>query len=213
MLIFPDEIGRSPQFVRKSNVAKTKSFAGREQRIRRGERHTEITVNLSLAGHEDVQRLRNFLDAVEGEFRAFRCRDWTDWYEGYEIDPTPGNADLMASTPSQFGIGNGTRVSFQLQVTRTVDSQSFIKKITKPRESSEFPTEIFVNGVKRTSGISIDYDSGTVTFTSPPANGAVLSFRCIFDLPVRFEGDPSFDLTSRSVGRLSSIRMIELIGE
>lgn len=60
------------------------------------------------------------------------------------------------------------------------------RRITKPVSGS---VKIYVNAVLQTSGVSVNYTTGLVTFVSAPASGAAITADFEFDVPVRFDTD------------------------
>jgi hypothetical protein len=86
----------------------------------------------------------------------------------------------------QFGTGDGTTTTFQL--TRTIGGVA--TGYAEPMQNINGAPTIFVNGVKKT--VTTDYtvgSTGIVTFTSAPANNAVLSWSGKFYFYVRFADD------------------------
>jgi len=112
-----------------------------------------------------------FFRARRGRAIGFRFKDFVD----YELDETV-----------QFAAGNGTATKFQLYKWYGGYSTGYRRPIQKPVTGT---VEIYVGGVLQTSGVSVNYTNGVVTFTSAPADGAVISAAGEFDVPVRFDID------------------------
>lgn len=87
--------------------------------------------------------------------------------------------DDNAVTNQAFGTGTGSATQFQLARTKG----GFVEPVTNLNGS---PT-IKINGVVQGSGYSIS--NGLVTFTSPPANGAALTWTGSFYWRCRFKED------------------------
>lgn len=127
--------------------------------------------------------------ASRGGLYAFRFRDWDT-----------KNSTL---TDEVIGTGDGSDTTFQITQTFTVGGVSAVRNITRP--VSAFVVK--VNDVtKATPGdYSINYDTGLVTFTSPPANGHSIKVSGVFDIPVRF------DLQIAARGLFSHLEQYETI--
>jgi lambda family phage tail tape measure protein len=84
------------------------------------------------------------------------------------------------------------------------------RTITKPVAGT---TKIYVNGTPQASGWSVNTATGVVTFTSAPANGAVITADFEFDVPARFDTD-QMDITIETyeLGRWGQIGIVEIRG-
>lgn len=115
--------------------------------------------------------------AARGKLYGFRFKD-----------PIDNSATLQA-----FGTGDGTTATFQLRKNYTSGGETHQRKITRPVSA----IQIYKNDVLQTSGYSVNYDTGLVTFTSIPAAAAALTWSGSFDVPVRF--DTALSATALSI--------------
>lgn len=95
--------------------------------------------------------------------------DFEDWRENAVID-------------EPIGTGDGSTTVFNLIKTYTFGSASHVRRIYRP------VTGIVVKkaGVIQTSGFTVNYDTGFITFTVAPASG-LISWSGSFNVPVRFD--------------------------
>lgn len=114
--------------------------------------------------------------AAMGRLRGFRLKDWTDYRSG-----APQTAPTALD--QALGSGNGVLTQFQLLKRYSVGSNNFDRKITRPKAG----ILIAVDGAPLGAGFSVNLNTGIVTFTAAPANGAVLTWGGEFDVPVRFD--------------------------
>lgn len=171
---FPEELlsyGSSlgPEFNTTVVVAKS----GREKRAQNWE---DCRVTWDAASVINTMEQWNMLSAFfrnrKGKARGFRFRDLSD----SECDHGP------------LGSGTGNGVLTQFQMGKIYEDHLYytLRKIYKPHTST---VEVFVNGVKQTSGYTVNANTGIVTFTSPPSNGALLTWSGVFSIPARFDTD------------------------
>lgn len=158
--------------------------------VRRG-RWTVSFVNRTQA---EIAPLLHFFRAVGvGRGYSFRFRDFTD----YQWNNT-------------FALGDGTTSTFQLTKRYAYGDLSLYVPITKPVAASMI---VAINAVQ-TSAWTVDETTGLLTFTTPPASGAVLAAAGEFDRMVRFGAD-TLSLTCVVAGVFSSagIELVEVVEE
>jgi len=142
-----------------------------------------------------------FFYARRGRLNGFRFRDWSD----YQL------------TASEIGLGDAAETDFQA-VRRYTDSggNTFDRPISKLVTGT---LTVFVDSVAKSEGpdYSVDYDTGIITFTSPPGSGLSVAITTEFDVPVRFDIDEleisleAYDPTTGELGGLiPSIPVVEL---
>lgn len=129
---------------------------------------------------DDMDDLRDFFMARAGRARGFRYFDWADY----------------SATGQVLGTGNGSDKVFQFvkkytngSITYTRTIKKLIHDETVVDELGEFNVTVKLDGVTQSSGFTLDEDNGTVTFTSAPAVGEVVSADFYFDVPARFDTD------------------------
>lgn len=130
-----------------------------------------------------------------GRTHTFLHKDWADF----------------RATDEQFGIGDGTTTAFQLSKVSSDGGGSYTRTIDKPVAG----VVVKVNGVVTPASVSsLD---GSVAFSSPPANAAVLTWTGEFLVHVRFDID-SLPFSLDDKGRNGfftngSVELIEVIDE
>lgn len=130
----------------------------------------------------DMHDLIDFYVARLGPAYGFKFRDWLDCSTTADGCHPDLDGAAVAFGDEEIGTADGSTTVFQAKrrythggITRTYD-------ITKPDAST---VKVGVNGVEQTSGWSISESTGEITFTAPPASGAV-TWGGIFYWPARF---------------------------
>ena len=173
---FPDDISNGatggPGF--KTDIVEFAS--GKEQRnVKWSQSRMAWDVAHSIRTGEEMDRLVAFFRNRKGRAYGFRFKDWTD----YECE--------MAT----FATGDGTTRVFQLQKWYNEEDTheggtTFEKRnITRPVQGT---LTCRVGGIA-TVAFTCDFDTGLITFTDPPANGAAIQAAFEFDVPCRFDTD------------------------
>lgn len=112
-----------------------------------------------------------FFRARKGKAYSFRFKDWTDYRVQGQV----------------IGTGNGSLSVFQLIKTYLSGGVVETRVITKPVAGT---LKIYVGGVLQSVGAySVNWNTGVVSFTSPPASVVSISADFEFDVPVRFDTD------------------------
>ena len=111
-----------------------------------------------------------FFRSRYGKAYGFRFKDWSDYI---------GTGELI-------GTGNSSNKIFQLVRNYTSGAYSAQRLIRKPVSGS---VKVYLNSVVQSSGFTIDYTTGLVTFTTAPATGVLVNADFQFDVPVRFDTD------------------------
>lgn len=119
---------------------------------------------------EQVQELIAFFHARRGRARGFRFKDWNEY----------------AATNQSLGVGDGTATEFQLRRVYPDPVNPAVKPIRKPVAGT---VAAYVDGAAPVNGFSVDSTTGVITFTDPPADGAVITADFEHDWPVRFDVD------------------------
>lgn len=115
-------------------------------------------------GLGEIQQLIGFFNARQGSFDSFLYRD----------------PDDNSITSQSFGLGDGVQTKFQLV--------RLYGGFVEPVLALNGTPSIYVNGTLTTTGFTID-SYGLVTFTTPPAVGAVLTWTGQFYWRCRFIQD------------------------
>lgn len=111
---------------------------------------------------------RDLYYAAGGAAEAFLFKHWSDFI---------GENEALASV-------DGSALIFQLMRNYTRGLITRTRKLTRPVAGS---VVVYVGGVEQMSGFAVDYETGQVTFDSPPAQVPTADFE--FDVPVRFMDD------------------------
>ena len=106
--------------------------------------------------------------ATRRGLHTFNFKDWSDY----------------TATDESFGTGDGSTTVFPLYKNYTFGAQTFQRRIYLPVS----PIALKKDGVTTGSGYSVDYTTGTVTYSVAPADGVDLTWTGEFDIPVRFGG-------------------------
>lgn len=69
---------------------------------------------------------------------------------------------------------------------------------------------VMLNGVVQTSGYTVDNTTGTVVFTSAPANGTVVSWSGEYDTPMRFLQN-TLGLKADVASEVKGVQMVEIL--
>lgn len=210
-LLFPDRIAPKLVVTHNPNVIINKSDSGLEQRIVRGLGRVELSLSLSLIEEREIRDITALWLNVEGNSYSFRVRNHADWFCGYKQDR--GMMDgLIEDDPHEIGVGNGANATFPLYREWKFGGFTAKKRVTKPRNSIQYPVTAFVDGTEVPIS-AVNYETGFITLASAPGNGDIVSWRGIFDTCVRFDGDLVLDLDRMNFGRTQNIKLIEVLGE
>jgi uncharacterized protein (TIGR02217 family) len=193
--------------------------AGSEERVSRWETaKRQYDIQEAVKSFSDFQEIYAFFLNMRGCAYGFRFKDWTDYattVNGTTHVPLngPGTEPVVTHTDMPLGTGDGTTTRFRLRKVYTTGAFSTVRFISKPVSGT---VKVGVGGVNQTSGFTVDTTTGEVIFTSAPANGAVLTAGCEFDVPVRFgkELDNPGHLAAGpddfGYGSMDSIPLVEL---
>lgn len=144
---------------------------GYEQRnINWSEARARYNVAHGVKTKAQLDTLIAFFRARKGRAYGFRFKDWSDYKAVNQVIAT----------------ADGTQNQFQLIKTYTSHTVSEMRRISKPVQST---VHVYVNAVEQTTGVSINYATGEVTFVIAPEEGATITADFEFDVPVRFDTD------------------------
>lgn len=119
----------------------------------------------------ELQAILDFFLARHGAYDNFLFLNWWD-------NQTPGLPD-----GTEFGIGTGSRTQYQL--LRSVKAGGFLE----PVMNLVTPPSVYIDHVGQSIGSQYTLSSGMVTFASPPAEGAVLTWIGSYYYRCRFKQD------------------------
>jgi len=156
---------------------------------------------------ETIEDLKDHWMVMGGPELSFPFQDPMDFASIRLVKP--GLAPTVFETDQVIGIGDGANTDFQLIKTYTRGSGSYSRNITLPVLSTVL---VAIDGVLQTSGYTVSRTTGLVVFTSPPAMDEIVTAGFLFDVPVRFEDDNSFDviLSSYQTGGAADLTFLEV---
>lgn len=147
------------------------AFSGFEQRnINWSAARARYNVAHGVKTQSQLDELIAFFRARQGKAIGFRFKDWTDYQ----------------AVAQNIGTGNGSQTVFQLTKKYT-SSVTVTRIIRKPVNNSAL--KIYLNAVLQSSGYTVNYTTGAVTFTTAPGSGVAVTADFEFDVPVRFDTD------------------------
>mgnify|MGYP000403920850 CR=1 FL=1 len=150
---------------------------------------------------DDLELVTGFFEARMGQLYGFRWKDWADFRSGPR-DRVPEAGDQV------IAIGDGATTAFQLVKTYISGPSSYVRPIVKPIENT---IRVAVDAVELFADFTVDANTGIVTFTDPPQDGAEVSAGYEFDVPVRFDTDfIETNIAAFEAGEIPSIPVIEV---
>lgn len=144
--------------------------------------------------HDQIEDLKDHWLALAGPHIAFPFRDMMDFASRRlvkaNLEPS------LAITDQVLGIGDGATTDFQLIKTYTRGARSYARDILLPRVDTVI---VGLNAAEQPpSGWSVTREGGVLSFDAPPAADAIVTAGYLFDVPVRFEDDDSFEMILKS---------------
>jgi uncharacterized protein (TIGR02217 family) len=169
------------------------SQSGHEQRnINWVEARARYDVAHGVKSKTQLSTLIAFFRARKGRAYGFRFKDWSDY----------------SAVGQLIALGDGAQNNFQLIKNYISDGITETRNITKPVNGT---VKIYMDGAEQTTGISIDYVTGQVTFVIAPVADSAISADFEFDVPVRFDTDRlSAELDAYGVHSWQNIPLIEV---
>jgi uncharacterized protein (TIGR02217 family) len=158
---------------------------------------------LGLRSLDDVETLIAFFEARQGQLIGFRWKDWSDY-----LSCRPSCA--VAASDQLIAVGDEETHIFQLQKAYRSGQTVYRRPITKPVAGS---VRVQVGGDLAQQGVDygVDYDSGLLSFTSPPDRNAEVRAGFEFDVPVRFDTDAIMtSVSSFQAGEVPNVPVIEV---
>lgn len=197
---FPDTISRGARGgpERRTQIV-TLASGDEERNASWANSRRRYDVSYGIRRADDLAAVVAFFEARNGRLHGFRFKDWSDHRSG-------APSQVVSATDQPIGTGDSTKTTFQLVKQYRSGPQSWTRAITKLVAGS---VRVAVNGAELSSGWSVDPTTGLVTFSTPPAAGAIITAGFEFDVPVRFDSD-TMDVTL-DIERLGSITSIPLV--
>lgn len=143
-------------------------------------REYEISYPIARRDGSPTDALAKVYDAFLASGGGTDSFDFKDWRDN-------------AVTDEPFGTGDGVTTVFPLSKSYVFGTAVHLRRIYRPVSA----ITVKKAAVVQSSGITIDYELGTVTFTVAPALGAALTWTGSFNVPVRF--DPSLQSSAVTI--------------
>ena len=196
-LTFPDRIARNLDVDESWSTLLISTASGFEQALgRMSVPQIVLSLSVTIANSPELYALQSFLKVTRGRLYGFRVRDWSDFIVGYE-----GYFTGAADTPQVIGTGNGSQTVFQLNKSYSSGGNTYSRKITRPRVDSIAPLKVYLNATLQSSGYTVDWETGLITFSTAPGSGVLVKWSGVFDIPARFDSDSNgLNLTALSIG-------------
>ena len=158
---------------------------------------------LGMRSLDDVETLIAFFEARMGQMYGFRWKDWSDFKSA--------RASVeVAFQDEQIATGDGAATAFQLIKTYRSGAFSYVRPVVKPVAGS---VQIGLGATQMTEGadFSVDDTTGTITFVTPPEEGAPIHAGFEFDVPVRFDTDQvQTSVASFKAGDIPNVPIVEV---
>lgn len=179
------------------------------------------TLAEAVRSQETFAAANRHWNAMRGAFYSFPFLDPLDFASSdipaANVAPDNLTADVV------IGTGNASRTEFQLvknyTVTGDLESETYTRRITLPIPETVVLT---MNGLPPSTPNpalpggpytwSVTRPGGVVTISPPPRAGIVIRAGFLFEVPVRFEADDTFEGIVRNyrVSGFASITLVEL---
>ncbi len=147
-----------------------------------------------------LNALQHFFYTREGRAHSFRFKDWSDFKIGDYLNPTTDNQSI--------GIGDTVEVAFPVFKRYSDGGVTYDRPLTKLVVGRVI---VLFDNVVQVACFTIDYITGIITFSGPPAGGVNVQVALEFDTHVRFDTDHmQLDILRHTVGSWPNIPIIEL---
>jgi uncharacterized protein (TIGR02217 family) len=167
---FPDNISFGAIGGPGYDISITKTAGGYEKRsLVRNDGFAKYDVSHNIKTRTQLNELIAWFRAHKGKTVGFRFKDWNDYQLADEVIGTGDDAENM----------------FQITKTYTIGACSEVRIIYKIVTGT---VTVKINGAEQEEDVdfNLNYNTGMITFTNPPALGEAITVTCEFDVPVRF---------------------------
>ncbi|PRY26220.1 uncharacterized protein (TIGR02217 family) [Aliiruegeria haliotis] len=160
-------------------VALANGFEERNTPWRHSRRRYDAGVGMRSL--DDIDTLIAFFEARSGQLHGFRWKDWADFKSCVP-------SAVVSATDQTVGVGDGTTNEFRLQKRYASGAEGYDRAICKPVAGT---VVVAIDGAEQAEGQhwSVDAGTGVLSFTTPPADDAMITAGFEFDVPVRFDTD------------------------
>jgi len=190
----PDNVERGASGGPSFHTTVLELASGHEQRNQNWSATRAIyDIGYGIQNKNDLSLVVAFFYARRGKARGFRFKDW---------------ADFEVSEAQEIGIGDDVEDDFQISKRYTSGAVTFERPLTKIVSGS---VVVYIDDVVQSSGFTIDYDTGIIHFSTPPALDEVVQWSGEFDTPVRFDTDSlAVSMEIFYAGTIPSIPIVEV---
>lgn len=158
---------------------------------------------MGLRSLDDVETLIAFFEACQGQLIGFRWKDWSDYQSCRPSCAVEASDQLVA-------VGDEVTSVFQLCKTYRSGSVAYTRPIAKPVPGS-VRVEVGGDAFQQDVDYTVNYDSGLLTFVTPPDAGAEVRAGFEFDVPVRFDTDVIMtSVSSFQAGEVPNVPVVEI---
>lgn len=157
---------------------------------------------IGLRSIDELYSILDFYEARRGALYGFRWKDWLD-HKSCAPTKTPSATDQV------IGSGDGSTSAFQIEKTYGT-IQPLQRPIKKPLAHTVL---VAISGDELNAGsdFQVDETTGSITFSTPPPQGTIVTSGFEFDTPVRFATDVlEIDLAAFNAGEVPSIPIVEV---
>jgi len=170
--------------------------SGHEQRnINWSAARREYQADVAPSRGSEWEELLAFFHNRRGRAYGFRLKDFSD----YKIKD------------GQISMGDGVIKTFQIKKlyeNPLAISLSYDRAVHKIVENT---VTVFLDDVAQFGNWSVHIDTGLITFTDAPADGAIISVNCEFDVPVRFHSDlMEVSIPGPDIRQWQSVKLVEI---
>ena len=179
------------------------------------------TLAQAVRDQETFEKADRHWRAMRGAFYGFPFLDPLD-FASSDL-PAANIAPETISASVVLGVGNASRTDFQLiknyTATGDLETETYTRTITLPITETVVVTMNGLSPSTPSPGLpggpytwNVTRPGGVVTISPPPAAGVVVRAGFLFEVPVRFEADDTFEGVVRNyrVSGFADITLVEL---
>jgi uncharacterized protein (TIGR02217 family) len=170
-ILFPEDISYGSSGGPGFNTTIIELSSGHEQRnVNWSEAKATYEAQHGVKTRAQMEELIDFFYARNGKAYGFRFKDWADFSLVTEL----------------IGVGDGTNKVFQVIKTYEPAGYPYVRTIRKLNPGS---ITVYNNAVDVTGSVTIDNNTGIITFGTAPLAGHSITVSGEFHVPVRFDID------------------------
>lgn len=143
-----------------------------------------------IACHDTIEDLREHWIVTDGPHLSFPFRNRYD-FASVRLS-APGRVPTLSPVDQLLGTGDGIEDTFNFKKTYTRGGFTKTHTLVLPVEST---VRVAIDAVEIFSpgDFTIDREAGTITLGTPPGVGELVTAGFLYDVPVRFEADDTFE--------------------